>query len=246
MIPKIIHYCWFGGKSKPKEAIKCIKSWKKYCPNYEIREWNETNFDINSCVYVKEAYEQKKWAFVSDYARFWILFNYGGLYFDTDVELIKPIDDIVEKGPFMGIEDVCGELDNGYEIAVAPGLGLAANPKQSLYGEIIEKYKNLRFLDDTGKYNGKTVVHHVTELLKENGLIAQDNIQTIKGITIYPKDFFCPLDYKTGKLNITDNTRSIHWYSASWQSPISRIKTKVKNIIGEKMSNSLKKIIRKQ
>ena len=104
MIPKIIHYCWFGGNPLPELAIKCIESWKKYLPDYEIKEWNESNFDINCCAYVREAYEAKKWAFVSDYARFWILYQHGGLYFDTDVELIKSIDDLIVKGAFMGCE----------------------------------------------------------------------------------------------------------------------------------------------
>lgn len=103
-IPKIIHYCWFGGKELPRDAVECIDSWKKYYPDYKIIEWNEKNFDINICDYVKEAYSERRWAFVSDYARFWILYNYGGLYFDTDVEVIKRADSIIEKGSFMGNE----------------------------------------------------------------------------------------------------------------------------------------------
>ena len=108
MIPKIIHYCWFGGNPLPKSAIKCIESWKKYLPDYEIKEWNESNFDFSKCAYAREAAEKKKWAFVSDYARFKILYQYGGLYFDTDVEVIKPLDDIIAAGPFMGAENFAG------------------------------------------------------------------------------------------------------------------------------------------
>ena len=104
MITKTIHYCWFGRGELPEKAKQCIESWKKFCPDYEIKEWNEDNFDMNSCAYVKEAYEAKKWAFVSDYARFEILYKYGGLYFDTDVELVKSFDDIVSKGTFMGLQ----------------------------------------------------------------------------------------------------------------------------------------------
>ena len=104
VIPKIIHYCWFGGNELSELAKKCISSWRKYCPDYEIIEWNESNFDINLCQYVREAYKEKKWAFVSDYARFWILYNFGGIYMDTDVELIKSIDDLVEYGSYMGCE----------------------------------------------------------------------------------------------------------------------------------------------
>ena len=104
MIPKIIHYCWFGGNPLPELAMKCIESWRTYFPDYEIKEWNEDNFDVNIIPYTKEAYENKKYAFVSDYARFWILYNHGGIYFDTDVEVIKKMDDIIEKGSFMGCE----------------------------------------------------------------------------------------------------------------------------------------------
>lgn len=104
MIPRIIHYCWFGGKEIPMQYQAYIDSWKKYCPDYEIKEWNESNFNINCCSYVKEAYNAKKWAFIADYARFFILYNYGGIYFDTDVELLRPIDTLVENGNFMGLE----------------------------------------------------------------------------------------------------------------------------------------------
>lgn len=104
MIPKIIHYCWFGRGEKPALAKNCIASWRKFFPGYEIREWNEDNFDVNIIPYTAEAYTCKKYAFVSDYARFWVLYKYGGLYFDTDVEVIRPMDDIVARGPFMGIE----------------------------------------------------------------------------------------------------------------------------------------------
>ena len=104
MIPKIIHYCWFGGNPLPKDAQECLSSWKKYLPDYEIKVWNESNFDVNCCPYVKGAYEQRKFAFVSDYARFWVLYKEGGLYFDTDVEVIRNVDHIIAAGNFMGIE----------------------------------------------------------------------------------------------------------------------------------------------
>lgn len=116
-IPKIIHYCWFGGKPLPKSAIKCINSWKKLFPDYEIREWNESNFDVNMIPYTKEAYVAKKYAFVSDFARFWILHEYGGIYFDTDVEVIRPMTDILLKGAYFGMENYS---------SINPGLGMAA------------------------------------------------------------------------------------------------------------------------
>lgn len=211
MIPRIIHYCWFGGNPLPELALKCIESWKKYCPDYEIKRWDETNFDINCCEYVREAYEAKKWAFVSDYARFKILFENGGVYFDTDVELIKPIDDIVEKGSFMGLEE-------SSETYIATGLGLAANSGLGLMKEIIDDYHHSHFeKSETGSY--ETVVARVTKIILRHGDICPDQINDVAGITVYPPDFFCPLNYYTGELNITENTRSIHHYFASWVTP---------------------------
>ena len=213
-IPKIIHYCWFGGKPLPELALKCIESWKKYCPDYEIKCWDETNFDINCCEYVREAYEAKMWAFVSDYARFKILYENGGVYFDTDVELIKPIDDIVEKGSFMGLEE-------SSETYIASGLGLAANSGLGLMKEIIDDYHNSHFeRSETGSY--ETVVARVTKIILKHGDIRQDRINEVAGITVYPPEFFCPLNYYTGEMKITENTRSIHHYFASWVPPENR------------------------
>ena len=146
-IPKVIHYCWFGGNPLPEMALKCIESWKKFLPDYEIKEWNEKNFDLNICEYVKEAYQAKKWAFVSDYARFWILYHEGGVYFDTDVEVIKPFEDIIENGAFMGCEVTERKKKLNTDIAVNPGLGLGAPAGLSLYKEILEfceKYNILK------------------------------------------------------------------------------------------------------
>ena len=243
MIPKIIHYCWFGGNPLPDDALKYIESWKKFCPDYEIIEWNEKNFDINCCEYVKEAYNAKKWAFVSDYARFKILYKNGGLYFDTDVELIKPIDDIVASGPFMGLEPT---LNSPY---IAPGLGLAASPGMSLYKDIIDDYDKSHFeLEKDGRY--KTVVKRVTDILKRNGLKLNPEFQKICGVIIYPAEYFCPLNYYTGEINITENTRSIHHYTASWTNGIEKLimsiirffsgKGKISHIIGYIITSPLK------
>ena len=138
-IPKVIHYCWFGRNPLPEMAIKCIESWKKFLPDYEIKEWNEDNFDIRINPYVEEAYHMKKYAFVSDFARFWVLYNYGGIYFDVDVELLKPIDDILAKGPFMGLEG----FESWYKYrdlkaAPAAGLGMATYPKHDAVGDMLK------------------------------------------------------------------------------------------------------------
>ena len=143
MIPKIIHYCWFGRNPLPQSAKECIASWKKFLPDYEIKEWNEDNFDVNITTYTSEAYKARKFAFVSDYARFWILYNYGGLYFDTDVEILKPLDDIIQRGGFMGIEKIEGSTFDNFKddtVLVNPGLGLGVEKGHSLYKEVLDIY----------------------------------------------------------------------------------------------------------
>lgn len=232
MVPKIIHYCWFGGNKLPNSAKRCIASWKKFMPGYEIKEWNEENFDINCCEYVKEAYQAKKWAFVSDYARFWILYNYGGLYFDTDVEIIKDIKPIVNKGAFMG----CESIDS-----VAPGLGLGALPHSSLYKEILDYYESVHFIFGNGKIP-KTVVEHTTKILCRHGWNGNGEIKKIDGIYIYPPEYFCPMDYHTGKFKVTENTYTIHWYTASWQSAYSKLKTHMQHMAGKNVTGFIKKL----
>lgn len=230
MIPKKIHYCWFGGNPLPELALKCIASWEKYCPDYEIIRWDETNYDVNKCQYTKEAYENKKWAFVSDYARMDILYQYGGLYFDTDVELIKSIEDIVDKGPFMGIEMPDGSVN--------PGLGLGAEMGMAVYKKVIDKYETRKFILENGEIDQETIVSFVSGILYENIKPIISKVNLIDGISIYPKDYFCPLDYETGKLELTPNTRSIHHYTASWQDPetvfFHQIKAKMVLVFGEK------------
>lgn len=227
MIPKVIHYCWFGRNPLPKSALKCIDSWRKFFPDYEIKEWNEDNFDVNIIKYTQDAYNAKKYAFVSDYARIWILYNYGGVYFDTDVEVISSMTDIIEKGPFMGFE-----INNSTEnkIAVNPGLGIGSPSRLELYKDILDVYSNLNFWIGS-KINLYAIVRITTDILTINGLKNVDGAQTVNGITIYPSEFFNPLDSLTGRLNKTANTRTIHWYDNSWSSPVSRLKTKIGKLI---------------
>lgn len=215
MIPKVIHYCWFGRNPLPELALKCIESWKKYLPDYEIKEWNEDNFDVNIIPYTRDAYAAKKYAFVSDYARFWILYKYGGLYFDTDVEVIKPLDDIIAKGPFMGCEN---EYKPGTtSLGVAPGLGLGVNPGLGLYKKLLDLYEGLDFTYTAGNSDQmKTIVSYTTELLAANGLENKPGIQYVDGIYIYPSEYFCPINVITNRLHITNNTRTIHHYAATW------------------------------
>lgn len=213
MIPKIIHYCWFGRGQMPALAQKCIASWKKYFPDYEIKEWNEDNFDVNIIPYTQEAYEAKKYAFVSDYARFWILYHYGGLYFDTDVEVIRPMQKIIELGAFMGCEHDATEDSLP---KVNPGLGLGVDAHSALYKDILDLYAGLHFRNPNGTLNFKTVVQYTTEVLVRYGLTCQLGLQSVGGVTIYPKEYFCPIDYYTKECVITSKTVSIHHYAESW------------------------------
>lgn len=251
MIPKKIHYCWFGGKPLNKLGKKCLKSWKKYFPDYEIIEWNESNFNFDCCQYVKEAYEAKKWAFVSDYARYKILYEHGGIYFDTDVEVIKSFDDILSKGSFMGCENpplmnkTNKDLSEEH-IKVASGLGCAAEPGLDFYREILTDYEKSSFLNEDGSMNLYTIVARTTDLLRKYGLMDTDDIQCIAGINIYPAEYFCPINMDTGKLVITKNTYSIHRYAASWVDDYSRFRGKIYIIIrrclGEKLTLKIRKI----
>lgn len=215
MIPKIIHYCWFGKKPLPPLALKCIASWKKYLPGYEIKQWNEDNYDVNSIPYIAVAYKAKKYAFVSDYARLDILYKFGGLYFDTDVELIRPIDDIIDKGSFMGFEINPTKWNYGY---VNPGLGFGVEPKLPIVSSLLTLYKNKQFILYNGKVkDGETIVDYTTEVLMEHGMRQSPGIQLVEGIFLYPSEYFAPIHFISRRLHITQNTRSIHRYMATWK-----------------------------
>ena len=215
MIPKTIHYCWFGGKDKPKLFKKCYKSWKKYCPDYEIIEWNEDNFDLNCCDYVREAYEAKKWAFVSDYVRIWALHNYGGVYLDTDVELTNNLDDFLTNSAFTGFD--------------APELPFTAvfgcEKEHRITGRILESYSDRKFKIGENVYDLQTNTESVTKLfIKEYAVKLNNETQSFEdGLTIYSNDYFCPKNFTDGSLNVTVNTCAIHWFSSSWHTREERI-----------------------
>ncbi len=247
MIEKTIHYCWFGRHPLPESAKRYIASWQKHFPNYEIKEWNEDNFDVNSIPYTHDAYEAGKYAFVSDYARFWILYHYGGLYFDTDVEVIRPMDDIVAKGAFMGFE--LDNVRNANSVpAIAPGLGLGAEKGNAIYAEILKGFEQLDFYLPDGNRNPFTMIPMVTKIMQERGLILKDEIQTIDGITIYPNEYFNPFDDITGLLQKTPNTRSIHWYAKTWADNshpwLVAIKRWIRRTLGTGFTNAIKGFLR--
>ncbi len=226
MIPKIIHYCWFGGNPLPTLAAKCINSWQKYFPDYEMKEWNESNFDVNMIPYTRDAYQAKKYAFVSDYARFWILYHYGGIYFDTDVEVIRPMNDLLAKGGFMGCE-----VDKVVNYSVNPGLGIAVEAYHPIYKQLLERYVSRSFYLKDGNMDLTTVVRITTDVLLENGLHPCAEIQSVQGIIIYPVDYFNPWNDALGKLKKTQNTRSIHWYAKTWMDKENRVQIWVKRFL---------------
>jgi len=234
MIPKIIHYCWFGRTPLPKLARKCIHSWRKYLHDYEIKEWNEDNFDVNIIPYTREAYEAGKYAFVSDYARFWILFRYGGLYFDTDVEVIRPLDDILANGPFMGFGRDPDEKDREQiGLGVNPGLGFASTSGHGLLKELLDLYSSLHYISNDGSHDPRTIVYYTSRLLESKGLEYRKGIQQVAGMTVYPAEFFSPIHFVTRHLRITKNTRTIHHYAASWKDDRSYWKQKMQKLIPE-------------
>ena len=238
MIPKIIHYCWFGRGPLPELAQKCIASWKKYLPDYEIKEWNEDNFDVNIIPYTAEAYKAKKYAFVSDYARFWILYRYGGIYFDTDVEVIRPIDDIISRGNFMGCETDASK-DGSDAASVAPGLGLGGNPGLGLVKKMLDYYEGKHFVHEAVMKNQITVVHIATQVLRDNGLRNEPGIQQVGDVWIYPSEYFCPINVTTGRIHVEKNTRTIHHYAGTWVDKKFSMKELVKRMIPEKILLSL-------
>ena len=238
MIPKIIHYCWFGGNPLPELAQKCIASWKKHCPDYEIREWNESNFDVTSCDYAREAYEAKKWAFVTDYARLAIIYEYGGVYLDTDVELISSLNQFLDDTCFMGIE-------KGNHIAT--GLGFGSVPKNQTIKELLELYNHISFYNSDGTIKLITCPIITTDHFIKKGFLKEDKKQVIENVVIYPSEFFCPLSPGEDKCVITDNTISIHHYSASWIPDETLYIQKLKRILlkkfTERVANRLSLII---
>lgn len=206
MIPKIIHYCWFGGKPIPEKEKICINSWKKYFPDYEIKLWDEDNFDINVCAYVKQAYEHNKFAFVSDYARIFALFHYGGIYLDTDVEVISSFDKFLKFKNFLGFEN-----------KTFIGTAMIATSKGSSFAkEMLDYYNRISYIDDNGNENLTTNVTLLDSILIKKGLIKNNTRQTIEDIEIFPRDVFYPKKLSETEFRITEETVMIHRMQGSW------------------------------
>ena len=238
-IPKKIHYCWFGGNPLPEDAKKYIESWKKYLPDYEIIRWDENNFDFSVNDYVREAYENKKWAFITDYVRVYVLYNYGGIYMDTDVEVLKPLDRFLEHEAFSGFED----KEN-----IPTGI-MASKKGNKWMKELLDYYKDKHFIVD-GKIDYTTNVTVITNITKKNyGLKQNNKYQDLKYVTIYPNDYFCPKDHINGDIYLTENSYCIHHFAGSWQNGAMKFREKVfrtlHKIFGKNFSDRLYKIYKK-
>lgn len=207
MIPKKIHYCWFGPGQIPEKDRKCIDSWKKYCQDYEIILWNESNYDVTKNKYMEQAYKEHKWGFVPDYARLDIIYSNGGIYLDTDVEIIKPFDDLLVNAGFAGFES---------DEYIALGLGFGAEKGNPFIKKQMDQYNDLSFYNDDGSLNTTASPVLSAQIFEQNGFVMNGRHQEIDGFHIYPKEYFCPMDYQTGEVIVSNNTYSIHWYNASW------------------------------
>lgn len=233
-IPKKIHYCWFGeGEIPPKDKL-CIESWKKYCPDYEIIQWNEKNYDLSKNKYMLEAYRNKKWGFLTDYARLDIIYSQGGIYLDTDVEIIKSFDELLENIAFMGFEE--GNYVN-------TGIGFGAEKYNIVVNNISNLYEDLSFYKEDGSLNLLPCPYIITDYLESIGLVRNNTLQYLLGVAIFPSEYFSPKEFSTDRIKITNNTFSIHHYNASWLTKEEKrnlvISKYINRTFGKKIGNKL-------
>lgn len=223
MIPKIIHYCWFGGNPLPEDVKKYIATWRKYCPDYEIKQWDESNFDVSENSYCREAYEARKWAFVSDYARLKILYEEGGVYMDTDVEACRPLDELLNYEAFSGFES--GNRIQTGTFGAAKGSGWI--------GFLLSYYEGRHFRKADGTLDETTNVMTISRMTKEKYDVSLNNTMQIFGENnaLFPFDWLCAKDQMDGKIKRTKNTYTIHHFAGSWLSPSKRLRHRVKLVL---------------
>lgn len=207
LIPKVIHYCWFGKKNIPDKNKVWMETWRRFCPDYEIIEWNEDNYDITQNKFMYQAYQEKKWGFVPDYARLDIIYKYGGIYLDTDVELLTDMDDLLYQKGFAGFQN---------STQVALGLGFGAVKGLSVIKKMIESYNDLDFINKSGTLNLITGPKCQTEILKDCGLKTNGEYQIIEDLTIYPEKVLTGKNIYTRKTILKPYTRAIHHFDGSW------------------------------
>lgn len=220
MLPKIIHYCWFGKNPLPQSAKKSIASWRKFLPDYEIKEWNESNFDVYQCQFVREAYNSNKYAFVADYARLYVLFKYGGIYFDTDVEVLKSFTCFEKFDFFIGLE-MEGQVGTSV---------IGAKASHPLIKAFLHYYSIRPFILQDGSLDKTPNTVIISKMMRKHGYVLENTCTVVDHMAIFPKDYFSPVNMLTEELEVTDNTYSIHHFTGSWQSPKERLKFKAKAI----------------
>lgn len=218
MIPKKIHYCWFGRNELPSKAVRCIESWKKYCPDYEIIEWNEDNYDVYQNPYTAYTYDNKKFAFLSDYARLQIILLEGGIYFDVDVEVVRSLDELLTHKAFFGFET---------REYINTGVGFGAEANHPIVASMLSEYDTL--LDGKHGTIGCPILN--TQALLKYGLKQNGIKQVIDETVIYPIQCFNPYDDPTGRLNMTSDTYSIHWFAKSWMSKGTRVRSQCTRVL---------------
>lgn len=229
-VPHVIYYCWFGRGPLPSLAEKCLASWKRYCPDYEIVCINEDSFDVTRHPYTEQAYAAKKWAFVSDVARLQVLYDNGGIYLDTDVELLKSPNDLIAERGFMGFDD------SGL---IATGLGFACEPHNAVIGEMLRDYDGVPFVKEDGSLDTVPCPDRNTATLRRLGMTVDGSDQVFMGLRMLPEEYLCPIKYYTGKKRITKNTYSIHHFCASWTTPTAKRTLFLKRLLGVALYDKL-------
>lgn len=232
MIPKVIHYCWFGHNKKPSYVRKCIETWHQYCPDYTFKEWNEDNYDLSSSPFVKEAYDAKKWAFVTDYVRLDVIEKYGGIYLDTDVKLIKPLNALLSDSCFVAVD----------EGGINTGIGFGAMPHHWMIKRMLAQYQDKHFMVD-GKMDMTPCNLITTPLFEHLGYDPHNpSTQHIRDVTIYAKDYFDPLDGATSEMCQSEHTIGIHLKSGSWTDRKTHLKSRIRIALGDAFIAKLKKL----
>lgn len=234
MIPKIIHYCWFGRGEMPQLAKDCIDSWHIFMPDWEYKLWNEDSFDVNTNAYTKEAYEAKKYAFVTDYVRLYALYTEGGVYMDTDVEVLKPYDDLLSLRGFTGYEG------SKYMPPVTGTMASEAGNKW--VAEQLNAYDTAHFIKVDGSFDLTTNTTRISKIMRAGGFVQDGQRSIYKDMTIFPTDFFCPRQ-TTGEYLLTENTYCDHHFMGTWNE--GKAGPQIARIIGQKNMIRLIKLKRK-
>ena len=233
MIPKKIHYCWFGRGEKPKLAKKCMESWVSYLPDYEIKEWNEDNFDLDKYPYVREAYDNRKYAFVTDVVRLYALYNEGGIYMDTDVEVLKSLDSLLQYKAAAGFE-------SAREVSTGVIASEAAHP---VFKVLLDEYDGIHFVKPDGDFDCTTNVVRITKKLADHGLVLNGDKQAVADFSLLPRDYLCAKSPQSGKITVTPNTLTIHHFAGSWQDSNERIRTKIKQMLGVRLTDTIVRVM---